>query len=184
MEAKHKIKIAIVGPESTGKSVLTEALAKYFADEFVTEYARHYFNINPISEYTIEQVEHIYKTQLQKEEEAFAKCKRLLICDTALLTGKIWCDWVFGKCPAFITQKYSSHGYDLYLLCDIDIPWVKDDQRKDKMNREALLAIHDTELKELKANYKWISGTGDQRLRNAIHAIESYLETVTQSDQK
>ncbi len=172
-----------MGPESTGKSVLAEKLAKHYNEEFVTEYARTYFEINTISEYTIEQVEHIYKTQLQMEAEGLSNSRNLLICDTALVTGKIWCEWVFGKTPDLIKEKMGTHMYDLYLLCDIDIPWIKDDQRKDGENRAEQMAIHEKELKDLQASYVKIQGEGDQRLMNAIQAIDEFLKSVAQSDE-
>lgn len=93
------IKIAVVGPESTGKSAMGEALATHFDTVCIPEFARFYCEgLN--RQYTPEDELAIFHGQVAIEK-AMAPLARnnLLICDTMILTIKIWCDHLFGYTP-------------------------------------------------------------------------------------
>jgi NadR type nicotinamide-nucleotide adenylyltransferase len=176
MENSKVIKIAIVGPESTGKSVLSEQLAQYFGTVFVPEYAREYFADRPIEDHTLEDLTTIYQKQIQWEHEMIKQANRFLICDTNLISGKVWSDVVFKKAPQFILDHVKHTDHDLHLLCDIDLPWVPDAQRRNEYNRKQIMQMHVDELKKLDAKFELISGTGEARLKNAIAAIEKHFK--------
>ncbi len=179
MEERKSIKIALVGPESTGKTTLCEQLATHFNTVFVPEFARTYFEREDISNYTIEQVADIYKNQLLHENNLNAKNKSFVFCDTALISGKIWCEIVFKKTPDFIEDNLAKQHYNLYLLCDVDIAWVKDEQRKNEKDRMQIFEMHQQLLKQLNANYKIVSGFNENRLQNAIKLVNEFLKPET-----
>ena len=54
----------------------------------------------------------------------------LLFIDTDMYVMKVWCEFVFGKCHSWILNQIINRKYDLYLLCNVDLPWVKDDLRE------------------------------------------------------
>jgi NadR type nicotinamide-nucleotide adenylyltransferase len=167
------IRVAIVGPESTGKSTLAELLAKHYHTVFVPEYAREY--LDEIKRpYTLEDIVVISKKQMQLEDELAHKANNILICDTNLLVTKIWAEHKYGKCPAWIEAQYKQRHYNLYLLCNTDIPWQPDPQREHPHLREELFAIYKTELGKQPAPYSIITGLGDARLKNAVEAIEHF----------
>lgn len=178
MEKKGIIKIAVVGPESTGKSWLSEKLAKTYQTVFVPEYARMYFEEHDIENYTIDELDVIYKQQLINEQNLLEKANRLLISDTTALTGKIWSEVVFKTVSPYILNSQAQLNYDLYLLCDIDLPWVKDAQRKNELDREQILAMHIQELENSKATFELIRGTEEERLVNAVDVIERFLKSI------
>ena len=60
------IKVAILGPESTGKSSLAKSLAEHFNTDWVPEYAREYVE-NLAGTYTYEDVCTIAKKQIEQE---------------------------------------------------------------------------------------------------------------------
>jgi NadR type nicotinamide-nucleotide adenylyltransferase len=164
-------RISITGPESTGKSMLAEQLATQFKTVFVPEYAREYLD-NLGREYLFEDIAVIAGRQLELEDQLAVKADRLLFCDTDMLVTKVWSEFRYGRCDAFILDRARDHIYDLYLLCNIDLPWVFDPLREHPEQREELFRIYKTELEQMKVNYKVISGTGEDRLKEAILAVE------------
>ena len=141
-------KIVIIGPESTGKSTLCEQLSKYYGAPLVKEYAREYLLING-NNYTYDNLLDIAKGQIAKEEIAIEKAIQitnsniitpLIFIDTDMYVMKVWCEYVFNKCHNWILNTIVAQKYDLYLLCNVDLPWVKDELREypDLITREKL----------------------------------------------
>jgi NadR type nicotinamide-nucleotide adenylyltransferase len=176
MENTKVIKIAIIGPESTGKSVLSEQLAQHFNTVFVPEYAREYFSDKAIEGHTLDDLTLIYQKQIQWEHEMIKRANKILFCDTNLISGKVWSDVVFKKAPSFILENIERTDHDLLLLCDVDLPWIPDEQRKNEYNRKQIMQMHLDELKKLNVKFELISGKGEARLKNAIAAIEKHFK--------
>ena len=168
------IRIAIVGPESTGKSTISAQLAAHYKTVWVPEYAREYCQ-NLSAACTLEDEINMFRGQLQLEEQLTPLARRLLICDTTFITVKIWSDHTFGCTPQEVLDKLPAHPYDLYLLMDIDLPWQEDPLRDFPHMREHFMEVWHTELKALDATYSLISGSEEERLGNAIQCIDSYL---------
>lgn len=166
------IKIAIVGPESTGKSTMSVDLAAHYDTIVVPEYAREYckdLNRN----YTLEDEVNIFYGQLALEKDLRPLAKNnILFCDTMVLTVKVWCDHLFQSTPKSILSELKKQHYDLYLLMDIDLPWQDDELRDFPELRAHFMQVWHNELKEINANYVVISGLDDKRLRNAINAVD------------
>ena len=173
MEKEHQpvIRVALIGPECTSKSSLSEALAEHYQTLWVKEYAREYL-INLGRKYTLEDIAAIAKGQLARESELLKKASRFIFADTELIISKVWCEDVFHACPEWITEHISSHRYDLYLLTYPDIPWVADPLRENPHRRDFLYAWYERELKAIGADYSVIRGVGASRLANAIAAVE------------
>jgi NadR type nicotinamide-nucleotide adenylyltransferase len=167
-------KIAIVGPESTGKSTLSEQLARYYQTIWVPEFSRDYCSklTGPCS---WQDELNMFYGQLELEEQLLPKANKLLICDTTFITVKIWCDHTFGNSPTEVLEALPKHPYDYYLLMDIDLPWEEDPLRDFPDLREHFMAIWHQELQALGARYDVVSGDNEQRLKNAIKAIDNFL---------
>ena len=168
------IRIAIVGPESTGKTTLAGQLAKYYRTVFVPEYAREYIE-HLQRPYSIDDIVAISKLQMELEDELAIKANKLLICDTNLLVTKIWAEFKYGLCPQWIKENYQERQYDLHLLCKIDLPWEADPQREHPHLREELFATYKHELDKQDKPYHIISGLNEIRLQQATKAIEGIL---------
>jgi NadR type nicotinamide-nucleotide adenylyltransferase len=176
MENTKIIKIAIIGPESTGKSILSEQLARHFHTIFVPEFARDYFSTKNIESHTLSDLDIIYQKQLLWENEMAKRANRFLFCDTNLISGKVWADVVFKTAPKFIQENLPLTDHDLHLLCDIDLPWIPDAQRRNEYNRKEILQMHVNELENLRAKFEIIKGVDDNRLKNAISAVEKHFK--------
>ena len=81
------IKVAITGPESSGKTTLSEQLANHFNVEWVPEFARTYL-IETGGAYTQEDLDFIAKGQFEEMEKV--QDRELVFYDTDLTVIKIW----------------------------------------------------------------------------------------------
>lgn len=171
------LKIAIVGPESTGKSTIAAQVAKHYHTIWVPEFARGYCE-KLTAPCTWQDEINMFHGQLALERQLLPKADKLLICDTTFLTVKIWSDQFFGKAPQEVLDALPLHPYDFYVLLDIDLPWQDDPLRDFPHLRTHFMAIWHQELKQLDARYTVVSGSGKTRLKNAITAIEYFLKSV------
>jgi NadR type nicotinamide-nucleotide adenylyltransferase len=173
-KGKKIIKIAIVGPESTGKTVLAESLARHFQTEWVPEYARDYLDIirRP---YTKDDLETIAIEQLNLENQLEKRANRLLFCDTTLLVIKIWCEFKYRNCPEWIIDEVKHRHYDLHLLTATDIPWTPDPLREHPNVREFLYNLYRNELENLGIDYVEIRGSYEERFKNSVDQVNFLL---------
>lgn len=168
-------RIAITGPESTGKSLLAEQLASHFHTAWVPEYSREYLH-KLRRHYDFEDIVLIAKGQMEKENQAAHNATRYLFCDTDLLVTKVWSEFKYGKCDPWIIEQLRIHRYDLYLLCNIDLPWQDDPLREHPDKRKELFEIYHSHLLNMNVDFAIISGSGHKRLENAIKTIEARFE--------
>lgn len=167
-------RIAIVGPESTGKSRLSQELAHHYNTVWVPEYAREYLN-ELGRPYQKEDLLKIAEGQLRQEDELAASAGKRLFCDTNLIVIKIWSDVKYGECDARIVKWMNERRYDLHLLTDVDLPWEDDPLREHPEMRERLFELYEAELKTLNVDYKIVCGTHEKRLENAVKAVEDHF---------
>lgn len=185
------IRIVVIGPESTGKSSLCGALATHFDTVWCPEYAREYLTQHG-KDYTFEQLDEIARGQLGLEDRFSELATRqwseklepitpkpMLFVDTDMYVMKVWCEFVFGKCHPWILEEIKKRKYDLYLLCNTDLPWQKDHLREypDLETRETLLGIYRNLLKHQSVPWEEVSGSGQDRIDAAIHAVEKHVLT-------
>ncbi|MEQ6121325.1 ATP-binding protein [Reichenbachiella sp. MALMAid0571] len=172
-----KIKVAVVGPESSGKSTLVKELASLFQCDYVEEYARQYIQ-NLDRPYSYRDLQIIAKKQMKQENEAFVNSDHMLICDSSLITIKVWSYDKFGKCEKWIEQQLGMEKYDLMLLCKPDLPWQPDPLREDEHRREYLFHIYSSYLKQNNQSYKVVEGKGVQRTNLAADFVSELLNDL------
>jgi NadR type nicotinamide-nucleotide adenylyltransferase len=177
VKKKMNKRIVVIGPESTGKSTLCEKIAVYYKTIWVKEYAREYLLKNG-TDYTFDNLLDIAKGQLQLEDTAAQSLSNEelpIIIDTDMYVIKVWCEFVFGKTHNWILNRIVERKYDLYLLCNTDLPWVKDELREypDLVTREKLYHHYKDALVNQQVSWVNISGGHEERLRKAIAAINA-----------
>jgi len=164
------IKIAIVGPESTGKSTLSIQLAERLRTNWVPEFAREYLS-NLDRPYEAQDLEHIAKGQLHLEQVNLLRANRFLIYDTTLLVIEIWSEHAYGHCPEWIKSINRSLQFDHVLLTDIDFPWQPDPLREHPKLRDYFFNLFKKKLNELKQPYSIVSGNEQARLEMALNLL-------------
>jgi NadR type nicotinamide-nucleotide adenylyltransferase len=168
-------KIAIVGPESTGKSTASIALAKHYNVSWIPEYARYYCAALT-ADCTLQDEINMFHGQVALEDSILATAESdFVICDTTFLTVKIWSDEMLGETPQIVLDALKTRIYDFYILLDIDLPWQEDPLRDFPHMREHFMNIWHKELEALNANYVVVGGIKN-RLQNVITAIDKFIK--------
>lgn len=176
MAEMKTIKIAITGPESTGKTALTNYLAETFNATAVAEVARKY--LTPLDgAYDYNDVLNIAKLQMEEEDRLTEKSK-LVFCDTELVVTKIWCDVKFGKCHDWILDELKRRKYDLVLLCRADLPWEYDAFRENPDDLDFLMGIYRKEVPIYYKNHVEIFGSGNKRFKMAELEVQKVLQKL------
>jgi nicotinamide riboside kinase len=171
------LRIAVYGPESTGKTELATKLAAHFAAPLVPEYARERWDQQ--GALTLEDMLPVAHEQWRREDAAAAQGKRLVICDTDALTTMLWSDLLYGTTPDELRRgaEKRCRQYALYLLLDIDVPFAPDPQRcfPNPDDREKAMRVWRGALDRRHLPYELIQGNWAQREAAAIAAIGRLL---------
>jgi len=187
-------KIVVLGPESTGKSYLCAQLAAHYQTKWVPEFARNFLLAHGKA-YTQEDLYTIAMGQLAAEdaavesvqasktttdhsiaESAYTSGKPFypLLIDTDMYVMKVWSEIVFHQCNNRILNAIAQRSYDLYLLCDTDLPWVADELREypDLEVRQTIFQHYKDAMLNQHVPFTIISGNAEERFKTALEAIE------------
>ena len=166
------MRIAITGPESSGKTTLTKALAETLGWRPVSEYAREYLqSTNGV--YGFDDLEKIATGHFDRIKNS----DQDTIVDTDFIVMKVWSDVRFGKTAKKIQELIEHDLFDLHIVCMPDIPWEPDPLRENPTDRDVLLKQY---FEELEASHKkWIavSGSHEERLTKSLKEIQNLLPT-------
>lgn len=175
------LRIALFGPECSGKSTLARKLAEHFNEPWAAEYVREFFDAHD-GDIQARDLSAIARGQIANEEMAVNRARRLCFCDTELITNTLWADLLFpGQCPAWIREaaEQRSRHYAIYLFCENDIDFVDDGQRcfLDEAGRRRGRDLWHAALTDRKLTFVEISGSLDERLARAIQSLECLLQS-------
>ncbi len=167
------VKIVLTGPESVGKSTLVKQLSDHFEAAFCDELARDYVE-NLGREYAEEDVHQIANLQIAQE----LKCKNhqgLHFFDTDLIVTRVWLERVYNHVPEWLDEHLRNEPASIHILCYPDLPWEYDFVRENPDNRVELFDDYKSEITRLGIPYSIIKGKNEERLKNAIQAINEFL---------
>ena len=173
------VKIVLFGPESTGKTTISQQLARHYNTVWVPEYAREYLQ-NKWNNHraTCENIDiiPIAMGQMNLENELAKKADKILICDTDLLETKVYSQEYYGGfVDPQLDEAANNNEYDLYLLTYIDTPWEADDLRDRPELRLEMFQAFENALKSHGKKYIILKGGRKKRFNKAIKAIDKIL---------
>ncbi len=174
--AKRILKIALFGPESTGKTTLAKQLAEYYQTDWVPEFARDYLQEKWDKSQTICDINDMLPIaygQTKLENEKTKTANHYLFCDTNLMVTKVFSEMYYDYCDPLLDAAAREHEYDLFFLTNIDVPWEKDDLRDQPEGRETVFSVFKQSLIENNKPYITLSGDADLRLKKAIAIIDN-----------
>lgn len=130
-------------------------------------------------QYSFEQLFEIAQGQLRLEEAAANQIPRSttyasLFIDTDMYVMKVWSEIVFNKCDNRILTQIAKRKYDLYLLCDTDLPWIKDELREypELKQRQKIYQFYLDAMVNQQVPWVNINGGYEERLQKAIKAVD------------
>jgi NadR type nicotinamide-nucleotide adenylyltransferase len=162
--------ICLHGPESTGKSTLAPRLARHFDTQFVPEYGRTYCEQYGLS-LEMDDLVAIGRTHAAMTQALLRQCNQRLFLDTDPLMSAVWADMLFQRRDPWFDAFQATA--DLYLLLDIDMPWIDDGTRffGDAAQRGRFFDLSRAELERRGLAYRIIGGPPEQRFERALEAI-------------
>ena len=172
------IRVVVTGSECTGKTTLAAALAEAYDTTWVPEFARRFVREKGAPP-TYDDVEAIARGQIKLEGEApnAAATASILVQDTDLLSSIVYSRHYYGDCPAWIEETFRRRVPDLYLLADIDVPWVPDGGQRDRGDRrEEMQTLFRKTLGAWGLTFADVRGTLDERLAMAATVIDRSRE--------
>ena len=168
-------RIVVIGPESTGKSTLCEQLADYYKTVWCPEFARE-FLMERNGRYNYEDLLNIAFGQVELEDNLVTEANNgIYFIDTDMYVMKVWCEVAFEQCHTWILKQIAQRKYDLYLLCDVDLPWTKDELREypDLAFRKRLFNMYKDIVINCGCKWAIISGRDTERLQTAVNIINT-----------
>lgn len=179
MSDPSPLRIAVYGPESTGKTTLAEFLAAHFGEPWAPEYVRAFWDARG-GVIQAGDLAEIARGQIANEEAAVARARRVMFSDTELLTNVIWADLLFpGECPSWVRDEAEKRcrAFALYLFCETDLPWVYDPQRcfPDEAGRAMCRRVFEQTLLGRNLPHVLIRGSWEERRRQAVDFVNAVL---------
>jgi NadR type nicotinamide-nucleotide adenylyltransferase len=169
-------KVVILGPESTGKSTLSQQLAEHYNTIYCPEFAREYL-AGTNNKYNYSDLLNIAMGQVSLEDKLLQHARDIYFIDTDMYVMRVWCEVVFQDCHKWILKQIADRDYDLHLLCDVDLPWVPDPLREypDVKIRQQHFRMYQDALINHGGRWAVVSGTFSERLQTAISLVDTIV---------
>ena len=169
--------VAIVGPESTGKTTMVRALAKLYQTGHAEEYARGYLErVRPDTQYPApEDLLVIAKGQKASSTALLRQANKVMLHDTDVVTTAIWNEILFGKHDAQINDLADQQYIDLRLVLDDSVPLIADPQRYGSGQRQSKVSDWTEAYDRMESPYVVLTGDWDARYQQAIQIIDKVI---------
>ncbi len=169
-------RICVIGPESTGKTTLAQRLADWAHTEWVPEASRVYAELTPRA-LTVDDVGPIAREHIRLADAGAARAREhgseLLVLDTDLVSTVVYARHYYGVSPRWVERAERERRAALYLLCDVDVPWIPDGVRDRPDDRGAMFGLFADALARRHAHVVRVSGGWDERWKVALDAVRT-----------
>ncbi len=167
-------KIAILGPESVGKTTLSQRISNRFMTNFVPEYGRLVYETK--NGVTLDDFLKISIGRQSLEDWLSQSSNKLLFTDTedivTYIFSKLYYPNDYKKHEDYFIKKIKSHRYDLYFLLRPDCDPVQDGTRNFLNERWKHFKLIKDLLISFNIKFFEISGNWDDRYKTVIRIIK------------
>ena len=171
------LKIAITGPESSGKTTLSAALAEHYKVSYIPEFARTYLGKTK-GQYQQSDLDIIAQGQLKS---LLSFKGQIAIFDTDFSVLELWSKYKYNTVSHYIKKLVTKDYFDLHVLCSPDMPWEPDPLRENPNSRAELFELYKTNLNNYNKNFIIVNGPHEKRLKKTIQAISTIMLILIQS---
>jgi HTH-type transcriptional repressor of NAD biosynthesis genes len=167
-------KVCLCGTESTGKTILTDILAKHYNTNFVQEWGRKVVDTSETT--TNDNILKIGELHAKDILEKIKSSNKILFSDTDINTTKMYSKFLFDNIPTFEDWIEEANKFDLYIFLEKDSPYVQDGTRLSKEKRDELRDYHYNQLTSIGVKIEVVDGENwDDRTKKAIDIIDKYF---------
>jgi NadR type nicotinamide-nucleotide adenylyltransferase len=120
-------KVCFMGAPSTGKTTLARTMAERHQTLWMPEYGADYWREHHVDRrISLSQFEEIAPEHNRQEDALTLQSRNYLFCDTNPITTYVFAKDYHGCAGPVLTQlaREAEKRYDLFLLCDTDIPYA------------------------------------------------------------
>jgi HTH-type transcriptional repressor of NAD biosynthesis genes len=167
-------KVVVLGSESTGKTVLTNNLAKYFNATLVSEAGRDI--IADSNSFTVDDLHLVAKEHAKRIEQSVLGSSPLVIIDTDIHITKSYSRFAFGRELEVPAEVYEASKADLYLYLNTDVAYFQDGTRLSEEERNLLDLSHRQALADHDISFVEITGNWEQRFEKAKEYINKLID--------
>ncbi|MBR1515281.1 MAG: ATP-binding protein [Paludibacteraceae bacterium] len=167
------MRIAFIGPESCGKSTLSQMVAAHFQIPYIAEYARTYVErlTRPYVYRDVSAIAHRQIEELRDNPHA--------VFDTELILTQVWMHRCYGREPWWVEKARKQYPIDYYFVCAPDLPWQADPTRENPDCREELFRIYLSRVQKTGIPYRIIRGTdAADRLEQVLTVFENKVNGI------
>lgn len=170
-------KVVFIGAMSTGKSTITETLAKKYNTTFVSEYGREYWTKHQVDRrISFEAFDEIALGHIEREDKAILNANKYLFVDTNAITTYMYALDYHGKAPEMLTKLALENAkrYDLFFVCDDDIPY---DDTWDRSGEQKRMVFHKqiiADLHQRRIPYIKLRGNLEERIKKVDEVLASF----------
>jgi len=179
------INVVFLGAPSTGKTTIAERMAESFRTCWMPEYGREYWENHQVDRrLTPQQLIEIAEGHLEREESMLARANRFLFTDTNAMTTETFARYYHGEADVRLRDlaDAAARRYDLFFLCDTDIPYEATWDRSGPANRLALQRQIIGDLNARKVPYVLLRGTVDERAATVRRVLERFRKYMNPAE--
>ena len=178
------VKAVFMGAPSTGKSTITEELAKRYQTTFAREYGRDYWTEHQVDRrIPLESFDEIAVGHIEREDVQLRNANRYFFVDTNAITTYMFSLDYHGCAPALLTRiaQENASRYDLFFLCGDDIPYDDTWDRSGDVKRREFQRQIVADLKARGIPYIELHGDLETRLHTVDTVLAGYQKYTTRA---
>jgi len=170
-------KVVFLGAPSTGKTTLARELAAAHQTVWMPEYGREFWDKNQSERrLSMDQLVEIAEGHREKEDALFQDANRSVFIDTDATTTFNFSRYYHGKVHPRLSDLADDTltRYDLFFLCDSDIPYDNTSDRSGEANRQVFQQQTKADLLERKIPFITLTGPLNKRMKEVSDILNCF----------